>query len=203
MALVSASTLREYLPEIASNTAIDGELNSLIARVEKGIANFLGYPKNESLLSPTLESATYTFYVDAPSNGDFYTLQLPIAPVTSITSVHSDVNREYASDTLIPGTTYELDQKYGKIILKPYNITRYFSTGTRSNKVVCVAGYTTAPADLEHAICVLASMLQRNKSNQGKDSITSRNGSIKLSSKSIPLEVKQFLYNYRAPTQIL
>ena len=188
MSLVSASTLREYLPEIAGNTAIDGELNSLISRVEKGIANFLGFPYNESLLSPTLESTTYTFYVDAPTFSDLYTLQLPIAPVTSITSIHSDANREYASDTLIDASTYELDQKYGRVILKPQSVTRYFAS---------------APADLEHAICILASMAQRNKTNQGKESLTSRNGSIRLTPKNMPLEVKEFLWPYRSPTTIL
>jgi hypothetical protein len=203
MALVSASTLREYLPEIAGNTAIDGELNSLISRVEKGIANFLGFPFNESLLSPTLESTTYTFYVDAPIYNDFYTLQLPISPVTSITSIHSDANREYGSDTLIDSSTYELDQKYGRVILKPQSVTRYFETGYRANKIICVAGYVSAPSDLEHAICVLASMQQRNKTNQGKESLTSRNGSIKLTPKNIPLEVKEFLRSYRSPTLIL
>jgi len=203
MALVSASTLREYLPEIAGNTAIDGELNSLIARVEKGIANFLGFPFNESLLSPSLESTTYTFYVDGPINNDFYTLQLPIAPVTSITSIHADAGREYASSSLIDASTYELDQKYGRVILKPKILTKYFDTGYRANKVVCVAGFVTAPADLEHAICILASMAQRNKTNQGKDSINSRNGSIKLSKKSLPLEVKEYLWPYRSPNTIL
>ena len=203
MSLVSASTLREYLPEIAGNTAIDGELNSLISRVEKGIANFLGFPYNESLLSPTLESTTYTFYVDAPTFSDLYTLQLPIAPVTSITSIHSDANREYTSDTLIDASTYELDQKYGRVILKPQSVTRYFASAHRGNKVVCTAGFATAPSDLEHAICILASMAQRNKTNQGKESLTSRNGSIRLTPKNMPLEVKEFLWPYRSPTTIL
>ena len=203
MALVSASTLREYLPEIAGNTAIDGELNSLISRVEKGIANFLGFPFNESLLSPTLESTTYTFYVDAPIYDDFYTLQLPIAPVTSITSIHADGNREYTSDTLVDASTYDLDQKYGRVILKPQSVTRYFVSAYRGNKVVCTAGLATAPADLEHAICVLASLAQRNKTNQGKESLTSRNGSIKLTPKNMPLEVKEYLRPYRSPTAIL
>ena len=203
MALVSASTLREYLPEIAGNTAIDGELNSLISRVEKGIANFLGFPYNESLLSPTLESTTYTFYVDAPIYSDVYTLQLPISPVTSITSIHADGNREYGSDTLVDSSTYDLDQKYGRVILKPQSVTRYFVSSYRGNKVVCTAGFATAPSDLEHAICILASMAQRNKTNQGKESLTSRNGSIKLTPKNMPLEVKEYLWPYRSPTAIL
>ena len=202
MALVSASTLREYLPEIAGNTAIDGELNSLIARVEKGIANFLGFPFNEAILSPTLESRSYTFYVDAPIYNDIYTLQLPISPVTSITSIPSDGNREYTSDTLVDASTYDLDQKYGKVILKPQSVTRYFVSAYRGNKVVCTAGFVTAPSDLEHAICILASMAQRNKTNQGKESLTSRNGSIKLTPKNMPLEVKEYLRPYRSPVAI-
>lgn len=203
MALVSASILREYLPEIASNTAIDTELNALIARIEKGIANYLGYPFNEALLSPTLESTTYTFYVDAPIYNDVYTLQLPIAPVTAIASIHADANREYDSGTLIDSSTYTLDQKYGRVILKPKDTTRFFANGYRSNKVVCTAGFSSAPADLEHAICVLASMAQRNKTNQGKESITSRNGSIRLTPKNMPLEVKEYLWPYRSPNAIL
>ena len=202
MALVSAATLREYLPEIASNTVIDTELNSLIGRIEKGVANYLGFPFNETLLSPTLESVSYTFYINSPILDDVYTLQLPICPVTSITSIHSDINREYGSDTLIDSSTYDLDKKYGRVILKPQSITRYFTRGYRSNKVICTAGFATAPSDLEHAICILASMSQRNKTNQGKESITSRNGSIKLSLKSMPLEVKEYLRPYRSPTCI-
>ncbi len=202
MALVSASTLREYLPEIAGNTAIDGELNNLIARVEKLIANFLGFPFNESLLSPTLESATYTFFVDAPTFNDVYTLQLPIAPVTAVASVHADSTREYDSSTLINSSTYSIDQKYGRIILSPKTATTLFASGYRANKVICTAGFATAPADLEHAICVLASMAQRNKTNQGKESLTSRNGSIRLSPKKMPAEVKEALYPYRSPTSV-
>ena len=44
MSLVTVATLREYLPEIASNTEIDTELGNLLDRVEKGIANYLGFP---------------------------------------------------------------------------------------------------------------------------------------------------------------
>ena len=199
MSLVTASTLREYIPEISSNTEIDSELTSLLDRVEQGIASFLGYPKLESSLACSLESSTYTFYVDSPISSDFYTLQLPIQPVTSITSVHSDSTREYGTSTLIDSSTYSLDQKYGQIILKPKSITRYFA-----NKVICVAGYTsgTLPNDLEHAICVFASFIHRSKSNNGKESITTRNGSVKLTPKKMPVEVKEFLYPYRAPLSI-
>tara|TARA_Y100001963_G_C6785481_1_gene452452 strand:- start:632 stop:1249 length:618 start_codon:yes stop_codon:yes gene_type:complete len=204
MALVSASTLREYLPEISDNTEVDADLNSLIERVENGIAYYLGFPQLDSLLSPTLESNTYTLYVNSPTIRDPYTLQLPIIAVSSVTSVHADDDRSYGTGTLIDASTYELDKSLGRIRLIPDKVTRSFSYGYRSNKVVCVAGYTsgTVPGSLVHAICVYAAHLHRNKNNQGKESITSRNGSIRLSKKSMPLSVKEFLWPFRAPSTI-
>ena len=205
MSLVTVSTLREYLPEIASNTEIDTELGNLLDRVEKGIANYLGFPLLDSALSPTLESSTYTLYVDSPMSTDAYTLQLPVAPVTAITSIYSDRGREYTEATLIDASNYELNKSLGRVSLLPPNIPRSFSNGKRSNKVTCTAGFTagTLPGDLEHAICVYASQLHRNKQTQGKSSINTRAGSVQLSKKSLPDEVKEFLYPYRVPGTIL
>ena len=205
MSLVTVATLREYLPEIASNTEIDTELGNLLDRVEKGIANYLGFPWLDSALSPTLESSTYTLYVDSPLSSDIYTLQLPIAPVTAVASIYADASRQYDASTLIDSTTYDLEIATGRIILKVPLVSRNFSIGKRSNKVTCTAGFSagTIPSDLTHAICVYASQLHRNKNTQGKESINTRSGSVKLSPKSLPLEVKEFLNPYRSPGLIL
>ena len=205
MSLVTVSTLREYLPEIASNTEIDTELGNLLDRVEKGIAHYLGFPLLDSALSPTLESSTYILYVDSPMETDSLTLQLPVTPVTAIASIYSDSGREYSEATLIDSSNYELNKSLGRVSLLPPNIPRAFSTGTKSNKVTCTAGFTagTLPGDLEHAICVYASQLHRNKQTQGKNTINTRAGSVQLSAKNMPVEVKEFLYPYRAPGTIL
>ena len=136
---------------------------------------------------------------------DSLTLQLPVTPVTAIASIYSDGGREYSAATLIDASTYELNKSLGRVSLLPPNIPRGFSNGTRSNKVTCTAGFTagTLPGDLEHAICVYASQLHRNKQTQGKSSINTRAGSVQLSKKSLPDEVKEFLYPYRVPGTIL
>ena len=92
MPLVSAATLREYLPEIGDNTSADTELNSLIARVEAAVARYLGFPPPASSSSfTTLDQSTYTLYLDGPTYLDRNVLQLPIKPVVSITSIFSDL----------------------------------------------------------------------------------------------------------------
>ena len=205
MSLVTVGTLREYLPEIANNTEIDTELGALLDRVELGIASFLGFPALDSALSATLVQNTYTLYVDEPLDSDPYSLQLPIAPVTAVASVYADSGRQYTAETLIDATTYELDKTLGRINLLPAVVTRNFARGKKANKATVTAGYTagTLPGDLEHAICVYASQLHRNKQTQGKNTINTRAGSVQLSAKNMPAEVKEFLYPYRAPGAIL
>lgn len=205
MSLVTVATLREYLPEIANNTEIDSELGSLLDRVEKGIASYLGFPWLDSSLSPSLSTNTYIVYVDSPSLTDSLMLQLPISPVTAVASVYSDASRQYDSGTLVDASTYDLEKSQGRIYLKAGNYTRSFATGKRANKVTLTAGYTagTIPDDLIHGICVYASQMHRNKTNQGKDSINTRNGSVKFTKKNMPDEVKEFINPYRVPGSIL
>lgn len=200
MALASVANLKEYLPEIQGSAA-DAELTSIIARTEAAIARFLGFPVLTvgSAYQSTLDSSTYTLYLDGPSFTDSYVLELPVRPVTTITSIHSDPNQEYGSDTLIAASTYSLDIYLGKVYLSLINATSTFDRGSRAIKVICAAGWTssTAPPDLIHAICVWASQLHRNKPAQGRENISQRTGSVTVSPKTMPEEVKQILYPMR------
>lgn len=200
MALASVANLKEYLPEIQGSAA-DAELTSIISRTEAAIARFLGFPVLTvgSAYQSTLDSSTYTLYLDGPSFTDSYVLELPVRPVTTITSIHSDPNQEYGSDTLIDASTYSLDIYLGKVYLSLINATSTFDRGHRAIKVICAAGWTsaTAPPDLIHAICVWASQLQRNKPAQGRENISQRTGSVTVSPKTMPEEVKQILYPMR------
>ena len=122
----------------------------------------------------------------------------------SITSIHSDVDRQYGSDTLIDASTYSLDQYLGQVILNPVTASDTFDRGYRAIKVVCSAGFANnnLPSDLEHGICVWASQLHRNKATQGKDSITQRAATISISPKNMPPEVKEILAPFRESRQI-
>jgi hypothetical protein len=196
MAIVSVATLKEYLPEI-SGSAADTDLSNLIERTESAIARFLGFPviTHSGKYTASLDSASYTLYLDGPDYTDNYVLNIPVRPVTAIASIHSDINQEYGSDTLIDASTYSFDVYLGRVYLSMTDATDTFDRGFRAIKIVCTAGWTssTAPPDLVHSICVWASQLQRNKPVQGKETTSQRSGSVNISPKVMPPEVKQML----------
>ena len=205
MPLVSAATLREYLPEIGDNTSADTELNSLIARVEAAVARYLGFPPPASSSSfTTLDQSTYTLYLDGPTYLDRNVLQLPIKPVVSITSIFSDIERRYEAGSALTLSNIDIDLVNGRLIIKPYTSTA-FDRGYRSIKITFVAGYDTAapPADLVHAICVLSSQLNRAKQTQGKENISIQGTSIKLSERTIPNEVQEILNKFKCPLLVM
>lgn len=203
MSLVSVATLKEYLPEISGNT-IDTELSSLITRVEQLVARYLGFIPPNNSVNLTLDEATYTVYVDRPLLSEDYVLQLPIKPLVSISSVHSDVNRVYGSNTLLDDTKYTIDKVNSRIVLDDTSPDT-FDSGYQATKIVGNFGYDTSspPADLVHAICVWCAHLQRAKSSQGNQSITQRNSTISLSPRTMPPEVREILRGYRNVATIL
>ena len=205
MPLVSAATLREYLPEIGDNTSADTELNSLIARVEAAVARCLGFPPPASSSSfTTLDQSTYTLYLDGATYFDRNVLQLPIKPVVSITSIFSDIERRYEAGSALTLSNIDIDLVNGRLIIKPYTSTA-FDRGYRAIKITFVAGYDTAapPADLVHAICVLSSQLHRAKQTQGKENISIQGTSIKLSERTIPNEVQEILNKFKCPLLVM
>ena len=202
MSLVSVATLKSYLPEISGSTA-DTELTALLDRTEAVISAYLGFPIYDGGSLHVLTTQTYTLYLDGPMYTDNSVLQLPIRPIASITSVHSDPNLVYGAAHVIDSDEYILDKQLGRLILKPNTATNGFDTAFRAIKVVCSAGYTSANDELEHAICVYASQLHRNKSAQGKDSSSQRGSTIKYSSKDMPFEVRQLLWPLQSSTMML
>ena len=205
MSIVSVSTIKEYLPELAGSTGADTDLTALRDRVETAVARYLGFPAPDGSLNPVLDVSTYTVFVDSPAMYDSFTLQLPIAPIATITSVHADINRKYESDSLIDASVYSFNAQLGRIYIDPNQATTQFKTGYRTNKVIVTAGYTsvTLPDDLEHAICVWCSQLHRNKANQGKEQISQANSTVRISVKTIPDEVKELLNPIRLPRVVL
>ena len=205
MSLVSLASFKEYLPE-NQGTGSDSDLQSLLDRAESAVAAYLGYPRVAAAApatnGPKLSSGPYTFYIDGPVYGLSYVLPLPARPVTAITSWHSDVLRVHGSDTEIAADQFDLDTTLGRLILKS-TATSTIDNAYRANKVVCTAGFTTAPDDLEHAVCVYASALTRSKASQGKESTNQRDSSVKFSPRSLPPEVVQIINNYRVFGRIL
>ncbi|HNX82476.1 MAG TPA: phage head-tail connector protein [Candidatus Omnitrophota bacterium] len=123
------------------NTDDDAYLNSLIARVTD---------EAETYCRRKFADATYTEKYDG--NG-CQSMQLKQYPITSITSVHDDLDRAFLSDTLIDSDDYVFDAESG-ILTLDWSI---FSRGVQNIQVVYNAGYTTMPQDLEQAAIMLVS----------------------------------------------
>ena len=174
----------------------------MIARVETAIARFIGFPVPDSGQSTTLDSVAYTFFLDGPSSWSNRVLQLPIFPVTAVTNVYVDSLRVYGSSTIVASSEYDLDIQPGILILKETS-SKTWDKGYRYIKAQVTAGWSPAPRDLEQAICVMASMAQRNKANAGKDSIDVRGSKITLSARTMPQEVKEVLYPLRSSSMYL
>ena len=202
MAMVTATTLKTYLPEVTGTTA-DTDLTSLLDRVECAVARYFGWVKPDASADPQLLAATYTFYLNGPMFSNNAVLQLPQRPVNTITTIHSDVNRQYTADTLLDSGDFELDTLLGQAIIDPVNATDSFDRAFRAIKVVCNCGYTVLPSDLEHAVCVWSSQLHRNKATQGKDSVSQRASTVKISPKYMPPEVRELLAGFRSSNKIL
>lgn len=98
----------------------------------------------ESIIGRSLESATYTWYLNGHGTD---VIILPVCPVASITNIYLDADRTFS--TALAATDYYLDADAGLVNL--YNHTT--PNAIRSVKVVAVAGYTstTLPADLKAA----------------------------------------------------
>ena len=202
MALVSVATVKEYLPEVTGSGA-DSDLTNLIVRAESEIARYLGFPLFDGGSLPQLDSSTYTVYLDGPMYTDSSVLQLPFKPVTAITSVHSDPNREYLSQHAIESSEYDLDVYNARLILKPKDATQGFDRGYRAIKVVLTGGYASAVGDLQHAICVFVAHLHRAKAAQGKESNSQRGASVNYSPRVIPDEVKEIIYHLRGASVVM
>ena len=204
MPLVSVAKLKEYLPEI-SGSAADATLEDLIERTEAIISRYLGFPAIEAGFSFNyfLTNKSYTLYLDGPMFTDPNVLQIPIRPIQAITSIHSDPNLVYGASTEITSDEYVLDKQNSRIILLPEKASIGFDTGYRYIKVVLNAGYSQTTDGLQHAICVYASQLHRNKTAQGKESLGQRGSSTKFSPKDMPYEVKQILNTYRSTSMVM
>ena len=201
--LVSAPTSRDYLPELTGATA-DATLDNVIARVESAFAVFLGLPKADSGAF-RLDQGTYTLYLDGPMWGNPEVIMLPVRPLVSVASLHSDVDRAYGSDTLIAASEYELDLPNARIIQKPNTATTAYDRGFRALKVGCDAGFSkgSPPAELVHAICLQTALIFRNRSNIGRETISQQGSSVKVLSMDFHAEVRRVLYPLRACYAVL
>lgn len=142
--LTSLAHLREYLKKETADTEDDTFLQDIITRMSADI---------EKKCGRTFIATTHTEYYKGDGKDRLLTRQFPI---NSVTSIHVDEDRLWASDTALDSDDITIsDDVPGLIILNG----DYFDLSNVENvKVVYNAGYATIPYDLESACIKLCAI---------------------------------------------
>lgn len=141
-----------------------------------------------------LKSRTLTEYYSGDGTKTLFTRQYPI---TTLTSVHDDLDRSYGSDTALD--TDDLALLPQDVAYKIVYDGGIFNRGIKNLKVVYVAGYTTVPYDLQEACLEIIAYWYKNH-KEGRFGLTSRNigdGSINIETTEIPKSAYTVLQRYK------
>ena len=137
--LIDRATLKSHL-QLSSSDKFDALLDSLISQVSSAI---------ESATKREIKERTaVTEYLDGYGTGTLIPMQ---SPINSITSIHVDSLRLWASTSLVLTTDYVVDQS--KVLIRGLG-GKIFSQGVQNIKLVYDYGYASVPDNLMLA-CLL------------------------------------------------
>ena len=170
MDITTIERIKEMINIDADNTTNDLVLSNLINSVSIMAENYMGRK---------VENTTYTEYFDVSIGGQIYSLKA--YPVTSITTVHNDVDWDYDSDTLVDSTSYQKSAETGILYVKTSALIEGFS----ALKVVYIGGMATCTeelfddyADLSAAIERQVAFLYKTRTKIGASSVNSSTGGV-------------------------
>ena len=202
MAVVDASTVRDYLPTL-SGTASDSLIDTMVIRFDAMAASYLGFPK-QSDGSVSVEVGTYHDYFTGPIDGrDGRELELTVRPIVSVTSIFDDADQHYDDTTdQIAADNFIVYGIEGRIVLRNDKEDSSFSSARRSIRVIYTAGYSssTMPKAIQHAACIQVAHWYQARAHIGKTNVSSAGQTAALSTLELLPEVKQALNPYRLPT---
>lgn len=198
MALLTAAETRAHLPQLAG-TALDAELATLVAHFDAIAAEYCGFPASPGGTvgaARTLESATYTLYLDGPDPSDPSLLWVGVRPITAVSSIYSDPVREYGSGSLVASGDYTLHGGEGMVMMD-WDSGDVWDSGSRAIKIAFTAGFSTVPAPIKRAAGLQVASWFKNRPAVGARNVSQQGTSIGYAS---PLEllpeVKQLLSGY-------
>lgn len=196
------ANVKEFLG--ITGTSDDDLIDNILARTTQIIKN---YTRRNNLLSGSVTELI-------SGDGMIRELVLQEYPVSAISSVYDDLDREFGSGTLlVEGTDYKLvdeddpgSENPGIILRLDGNV---WTKGDKNIKVVYTAGYSSAPADLVHAQILFSSYIYQQKASNlgikgyrlGQFSVTYDDGGNSGGAgygRSIPIEVRDILDFYKS-----
>lgn len=198
MALCTAAEVRAY--DSSLTDAEDSRIDLVVAAVGAEFARRCNYPPASVGADPTMESASYTVYTDRGASPvlrlSTSAIMLPAAPVTAITSVHDDSDRDYDAGDLVASGDYDLDGDTGLIVLRPTRSHGGWSSAYAAVKVVCTAGYTTIPDDIKHAAIVQTIAWYRGIQRAGVTNVSQGGVSVGIADRTLMPDVLDILARY-------
>jgi hypothetical protein len=143
VALVSTTSMTTYLG-IALGSTEESECDLLINAASRLAVDYTGRGMDNNGVSRLL-STSRTEYYDGDGTD---TLHLRSYPISAVTSIYVDPDRDYGSSDLLDTDDYVYYENEGKICTDG----SLFSPGRKSIKVTYTGGYTSIPEDLQLAI---------------------------------------------------
>lgn len=193
MAVITQAEARVYLPGLSADVA---EVATLITRADAILSAWCGYPPATEGGVTTFEDVSYTHYL--AGNGG-RSLQLPVWPVASITSVQDDATEAFDGSTyLVASGDYSIRPR-GELRLDADSTHGAWSAATgdsRPIKVVYVAGFATPPEDLKGLIAEYVAQLWAMRQGAGKAQVQTPGGSAEVPSGQVPLSMRQRLRRF-------
>jgi|APGre2960657373_1045057.scaffolds.fasta_scaffold00156_12 hypothetical protein len=201
MALITAAEARGHIPQL-TGTAEDTLLDLWIGRIGAVFAAWCDYPPSTAGAAPTMESTSYTRYIDGPGGRE---LTLDVWPVTAVGSIYDDANWTWAAADLVASGDYAiLDGSIGLVLLTETASHGSWGTARRALKVTFTAGYTTIPAALKMAAILAVRNAWNLRAEQGRSNVSGGGVSLGLRDEELlSPAVRQALAPFRLPRALL
>jgi len=201
LTLPTAALVRTHgIPSLGTGTGEDANITVMIARADAVLAAWCGFPAASVGAQPTLEAATYTEYHDGPSALDARAIRLCVRPVTSVTSVHDDTDRDwvYGADDLVDSGDYTVAGEDGVVWLHNSSTHGSWGVGPRILKVIYVAGYDSGShAAITQGITALVAHWWYQKHTAGIETETLGDSTTTPLDNKIPEHVRQIMWGVR------
>ena len=189
VALVSTTSMNSYMGITTSSTE-ESECDLLINAASRLAADYTGRGMDTNGVSRFL-STSRTEYYDGDGSD---TLYVKAYPISAVTSLYVDPDRDYGSSTLVDSDDYVYYENEGKIKTDG----ALLASGSKSIKLTYTGGYTTAPADLQQAVKELVAFWYKRNTDKrvGVSSVNIGDKSITYET-DIPASVLSTFKRYR------
>jgi hypothetical protein len=189
VALVSTTSMTTYLG-IALGSTEESECDLLINAASRLAVDYTGRGMDTNGVSRLL-STSRTEYYDGDGTD---TLYVKAYPISAVTSIYVDPDRDYTSSDLLDTDDYVYYENDGKICTDG----ALFTGGRKSVKVTYTGGYTSVPADLQQAVKELVLFWYKRNTDKRVGGASMSVGDKSISYETdIPDSVKSTFKRYR------